>query len=153
MHEQAHIGAVADLAEPAFAVLLRLIVDLAGILNRQHVPALGRRGYKHRPVRHHLLDRHRLVRQETANPELLGAIVREVANTHRLPLRHAPRDKLPTSLAPFVAEIAKSCIHRRLLESRRHTQNHAGFCPRNPNRTAARLNRSATSAPKLAPVG
>src|SRR5262249_29991151 len=126
---------------------------LAGVLYRQHVPALCRHGYKHRPMRDHLLDPDCLVRQKASNPELPGAIVRQLANTYRLTLRHALRDKLPTSLAPSVAEMTKSRVHCRPLDSRRQTQNHAGFRPGNVNRTATCRTRSATSAPKLAHSG
>ena len=98
--------------------------------------AVVRRGsHKHRPMRYHFLDRDRLARQETPKPNLLGAIICKLAQTHRLTLAYPLRKQLATSLPPRIAKIADP-LHGRLLESRRHVQNHARFTPFNTNRTA-----------------
>jgi hypothetical protein len=128
MHEQPDIAAVADRSQAALTAALRLIVDLAGVLDREHMPARRSCAGQHRPMRHHLLHRDRLVGQESPELHLLRAIVRELAYRDRLTLAHALQNhgaiffnrtspKYPISMSA----IAPSC------ESRRQQQNHAGF--------------------------
>jgi len=161
MHKQSHVGAIADRAQPVLAPALRLIVDFAGILDRQHMPALRRRGYEHRPMHHHFLDRDRLVREEATKLDLFAPIVRQLAHAHRLPLSDTARDQLAILLQsaspkyPIVISTVASSF-----ESRRHKQNHARIALCNPNRhrnkrIAAQhsLTRTATSVLNLARKG
>ena len=119
MHEQSHVGAIADLAEPVLAPALRLIIDFAGILNGQHMPAFRCCRYEHRPMRHHFLDRDRLVRQEAAKLDLLPPIVRQLAHAHRLSFTDTLRDERAVPLQSGIAEISNSHLHRRPLFSNR----------------------------------
>ena len=72
MDEQPHVAAVADRAEPPLAPALGLIIDLARILNGEHVPARRGRRRQLRPMRYHLLDRYRLVLQKA--PQRTGDV-------------------------------------------------------------------------------
>src|SRR5215472_15877903 len=154
MHEQPHIAAVADRAEPLFAAALRLIVELARVLNREYVSTAGRRRRKHRPVRHHLRNRHGLIVKKAPKPDLLRSIISKPANADLLPLADPLDQQLADPSASFVPKIAKPCLrHRRPLESRWPGQNHAEFSPCKRNRTATSMNRTATSVPNLALKG
>src|SRR5215472_5992593 len=151
MHEQPHIAAVADRAEPLFAAALRLIVELARVLNREYVSTAGRRRRKHRPVRHHLRNRHGLIVKKAPKPDLLRSIISKPTNADLLPLADPLDQQLADPSASFVPKIAKPCLrHRRPLESRWPGQNHAEFSPCKRNRTATSMNRTATSVPNLA---
>ena len=119
MHEQSHIGSIADRAKPVLAPALRLIIDFAGILDRQHMPARRRHGYQHRAMRHHFLDRDRLVRQESAKLDLLVAIVRQLADTYCLPLADTLRDDRAILRQSRITKIADPHLHRRPLFSNR----------------------------------
>src|SRR6266849_7999643 len=134
MHEQADIAAVAYRAEPAFAPALALVVDLAGILNHQHVPSGRRLGYQRPLAGRYLRGRDTVVQHEALESDLFGSIVSKLAHTNRLPIantlqqlravffsRSSPKKPM------FISAIASS------LESRRHRQNHTRFAQRKAN--------------------
>lgn len=153
MHEQPDIAAIADRAETLLATALRLIVDLARVLNGEHMPASRRGRDKPPSMRHHLLNRHSVVVKKTPEPDLLRTISPKFANADFLSFRHPPDQKFPHLPASVITKIANAHFHHRLHESRWSRQNHAGFTHAKWNRTATRLNRTATSVLTLARKG
>src|SRR5262249_24004600 len=150
-----------DLAKTVLAPALRLIIDFTGILNGQHMPALCGRRHEHRPVRYHVLDRDRIVRQKALKPRLFGPVICQIADTNRLPFAHALNDKFAIPCQTLIAEITNSLLHRRLpnrittghTESQQilsfQIESHCNII--DSHRT--KLTRTATSVRKLAPKG
>jgi hypothetical protein len=145
MDEKPDVAAVADRAEPLLAPALGLIIDLARVLNGEHVPAGGGRPRQHRPMRHHLLDRHRLVVQKAPQPHLLRPIVRKPPHADILPLAHPLHEQRPVLPQPFVAKIPDPHLRHRppLIRDGRYRimpdSSHANEkSPRQPNRTATK---------------
>jgi hypothetical protein len=154
MYEQPDIAAIADRAETLLATALRLIVDLARVLNGEHMPAARRCRDKPPSMRHHLLNRHSVIVKKTPEPDLLRTIIPKFANADFLSFRHPLDQKVSHLSASVIPKIANAHFHQRgLPESRWSRQNHTGFSHAKWNRTAARLNRTATSVLKLAHKG
>src|SRR5271166_3219343 len=74
MHQQAAARAFADLAQAAPPAALGLEVDLARVLDGEHVPACHRRGRLLAPAFDQALRRHILVGQEAAEGNLLRPV-------------------------------------------------------------------------------
>ena len=118
MREQPDIGAIADRAEPPLAPALRLIVDLARILNGEDVPARRRRRDKRRPMRDHFRDRDARIAKKAPKPHLFGAIIRKLANADFLPLDHPLQHQIAVFSQPVVAKISDPRVHHRSLPNR-----------------------------------
>jgi len=137
MDEQPGIGTISNPAEPALAPALCLVIDLACVLDRQYMPTRCGSGHEHRSMRDHFFYRDRIVREKALKLDLLGAIVREITQTYRLPFNDPLRDQFAIFLQSGISKISNSRVHRRpLFDSRRHRQNHARFGLGKPNRTA-----------------
>jgi hypothetical protein len=143
--------------QPPLAPAWRLIVDLARILDGEHVPALPRRRRQHRPMRHHFLSRDRLIVQKAPQPHLFRPIVPKLADTHFLPLAHPLHEQCAVLLQPSVTEVSDPRVHHRTPPNRDGTQNHATLAPRKRKiappkrkRTATSMTRTATSVLRLA---
>src|SRR6266853_3913478 len=128
MHEQADIAAIAYRAEAALAPALALVVDLAGVLNHQHMPPDRRLGYARSLAGRYLRGRDTVVQHEAQEFYLLSAIVPKLAQTNRLSIAYAlqqPRAIFFSRSSPkkpmFISAIARS------LESQRQRQNHTRF--------------------------
>src|SRR5215831_1595160 len=113
MHEQSGVGAVSNLAEPVLASALGLVVDLAGILNRQHMPPRCGSGHEHRPRRDHFLDGDRIVLEKAPKLHLLSSVVREVEQTDCFPPNYPLHYQLAVPLRPGIAKISNPQLHRR----------------------------------------
>ena len=113
MHEQPDVGAVADRAERVLAPALGLVVDLAGVVQSQHVAADRGSGGQQRPARDHFRHRDFLVRQEAAEPDLLGPVIGEPADTDTLALVHALQQQGAIAGQSRVAEITDLPDHHR----------------------------------------
>ena len=118
MHEEPDIGTVADRAEPPLAPALRLIVDLARILNGEDVPACRRRRDKRRPMRDHFRDRDARIAEKAPKPHLFRPRISKLANANLLPLDHPLQDQLAVFSQPIVAKISDSPDHHRSLPNR-----------------------------------
>jgi hypothetical protein len=113
MDEQACVATVSYLAKPVLAPALRLVIDLASILNRQHMPARGGSRYEHRASRDHFLGCDRVVREKAPELRLLSSAIREVAETDCLPLNHPSRHEFAVPLQSGIAKIPNLQLHRR----------------------------------------
>src|SRR5262249_20676332 len=117
--------------------------------------------HEHRPMRYHFLDRDSIVRQKPLKSCLFGAVIRQIADTHRLPFAHPFNKKFAISLQTLIAKMTNPTIHRRLphrittvhTESQQilsfQSESHCGTI--DSQRT--KLTRTATSVRKLAPKG
>ena len=112
MQEQPDVRAIAHRAEALLAPHMGLEVDLAGILDGQHMPA--RRAQARGAGRRldHLPHRHRVIMQEPPEAHLAPPVAAELAQAHRAQRRHRRHEIAANFPQPLVAERPKlHCRH------------------------------------------
>lgn len=98
MDEKAKVRAVSSRSKPAHAPRMRLMVDLAGILDRQHVPAAGTSGAVAGRGPEHLARRHMRAVEKARIPHFAGVPAAEAPQADGAFGTHPPQQ----SRAPFL---------------------------------------------------